>query len=329
MDHYKHITIDERETIFLMRNHGNSLREIASHIKKSYSTISRELSRNSTGKSYSPSKAQEKYKQRKGNCGRVSLLSNPQVFEVVREHFCEDLWSPEKISNRLAVEKYPVQISTTTIYRGIFNGLFDNLFKSGSSSAVRHLRHHGKSRHNKAYQEKRGKIPIPNKIHDRPREADNRVEIGHWEGDTVLGKSGKACVVTLVDRKSRYLLIGKAAKRISEAVTDTLSDLMKLWPGRSLTITPDRGKESAKVQCLTDKFGTPFYFPDPHSPWQRGTNENTNGLLREYLPKGTDLDSITDRRIQAYAEQMNNRPRKCLGWKTPYEIFFNVVLHLI
>lgn len=100
---------------------------------------------------------------------------------------------------------------------------------------------HGKSRHNKAYQEKRGKIPIPNKIHDRPREADNRVEIGHWEGDTVLGKSGKACVVTLVDRKSRYLLIGKAAKRTSEAVTDTLSDLMKLWPGRSLTITPDRG----------------------------------------------------------------------------------------
>ncbi|MCP9354032.1 helix-turn-helix domain-containing protein, partial [Lentilactobacillus hilgardii] len=92
MDHYKHITIDERETIFLMRNHGNSLREIASHIKKSYSTVSRELSRNSTGKSYSPSKAQEKYKQRKGNCGRVSLLSNPQVFEVVREHFCEDLW---------------------------------------------------------------------------------------------------------------------------------------------------------------------------------------------------------------------------------------------
>ncbi|GAY74419.1 mobile element protein [Lentilactobacillus kosonis] len=108
-----------------------------------------------------------------------------------------------------------------------------------------------------------------------------------------------------------------------------MSDLMKLWPGRSLTITPDRGKEFAKVQCLTDKFGTPFYFPDPHSPWQRGTNENTNGLLREYLPKGTDLDSITDRRIQAYAEQMNNRPRKCLGWKTPYEIFFNVVLHLI
>lgn len=204
-----------------------------------------------------------------------------------------------------------------------------HLFKSGSSSAVRHLRHHGKSRHNKAYQEKRGKIPIPNKIHDSPREADNRVEIGHWEGDTVLGKSGKACVVTLVDRKSRYLLIGKAAKRTSEAVTDTLSDLMKLWPGRSLTITPDRGKEFAKVQCLTDKFGTPFYFPDPHSPWQRGTNENTNGLLREYLPKGTDLDSITDRRIQAYAEQMNNRPRKCLGWKTPYEIFFNVVLHLI
>lgn len=329
MNHYQHITIDERETIFLMRSHGNSLREIAKNIQKSCSTVYRELKRNSDGGRYSPSKAQAKYQQRKRNCGRSSLLSVSQVFEVVREHFYEDWWSPEEISNRLAVEKHAVQISTATIYLGILKGLFDNLFKSGSSSAVRHLRHRGKSRHNKTYQEKRGKILIPSKIHDRPREADNRLEIGHWDGDTVLGKSGKACVVTLVDRKSRYLLIGKAAKRTSSAVTNTLSQLMRLWPGRSLTITPDRGKEFAKVQCLTEELGTPFYFPDPHSSWQRGTNENTNGLLREYLPKGTDIDSITDKQIQAYAEQMNNRPRKCLGWRTPFEIFFNVVLHLI
>nr|WP_243875348.1 IS30 family transposase [Lactiplantibacillus plantarum] len=242
MNHYQHLTIDQRETIFLMKNHGNSLREIASCIKKSGSTICRELNRNSDHDHYSPSKAQTKYQRRKSNCGRTSLLSQPQVFEVVIEHFCEDLWSPEEIANRLAVEKHAVQISTTTIYRGIFKGLFDYLFKSGSPSAVRHLRHHGKFRHNKTYQEKRGKIPIPNKIHDRPREADNRLEIGHWEGDTVLGKSGRACVVTLVDRKSRYLLIGKASQRTAGAVTDTLSHLMKLWSGRSLTITPDRGK---------------------------------------------------------------------------------------
>lgn len=258
MNHYKHITIDERETIFLMRSHGNSLREIATNIQKSCSTVSRELNRNLDGSNYSPSKAQAKYQQRKGNCGRPSLLGQPQVFEVVREHFCEDLWSPEEIANRLAVEKHAVQISTTTIYRGIFKGLFDHLFKSGSPSAVRHLRHRGKSRHNKAYQEKRGKIPIPNKIHDRPREADNRLEIGHWEGDTVLGKSGRACVVTLVDRKSRYLLIGKASQRTAGAVTDTLSHLMKLWPGRSLTITPDRGKEFAKVQCFLKSLARPF-----------------------------------------------------------------------
>ena len=329
MNHYQHLTIDQRETIFLMRSQGNSLREIAKCLQISCSTVCQELNRNSDHDRYSPSKAQTQYQHRKQNCGRTALLSRPKVFEVVREHFCEDLWSPEEIANRLAVEKHAVQISTTTIYRGIFKGLFDNLFKSGSASAVRHLRHHGKPRHNKAYQEKRGKIPLPNKIHDRPREADNRLEIGHWEGDTVLGKSGRACVVTLVDRKSRYLLIGRASKRTSGAVTDTLSHLMKLWPGRSLTITPDRGKEFAKVQCLTEKFGTPFYFPDPHSPWQRGTNENTNGLLREYLPKGTDIDSVTDSQIQAYAEQLNNRPRKCLGWKTPSEVFFNVVLHLI
>ena len=298
MNHYKHLTIAERETIFLMRSQGSSLREIAGAIRRNCSSVSRELRRNSRKDGYFPSSAQKQYLERKSHGGRKALLDDPQLFEMVREHFCKDLWSPEEISNRLIAEGDAMRISTSTIYRGILSSRFDNLFGRGSSSAVRHLRHRGKSRHTKSYQERRGKIPIPNKIHDRPSAADNRLEIGHWEGDTVLGKSGKACVVTLVDRRSRYLLIGKAAKRAAGEVKDTLDSLMKLWPGRMLNMTLDRGKEFAQVQCLNDQFGTAFFFPDPHAPWQRGTNENTNGLLQEYLPKGSDIDSVSDRQIK-------------------------------
>ena len=112
-------------------------------------------------------------------------------------------------------------------------------------------------------------------------------------------------------------------------MTKGLNHAIQQWPGLILSITPDRGKEFANVQSITEEKAIPFYFPDPHSPWQRGTNENTNGLLREYMPKGVDISTINDKEIQGYTTKLNKRPRKCLGWKTPYESFFNVALHLI
>ncbi|WP_349630350.1 IS30 family transposase [Lentilactobacillus sp. Marseille-Q4993] len=179
MSHYKHLTIEERETIFLMNHRGYSLHLIANTIDRSPATISRELRRNTTNKRYSPSRAQSKYQLRKRKCGRKRLIDNPKVFETIRELFCEDQWSPEQISNRLKIENHKVQLSSNTIYRAVYSGKLDGHFKLGSKAAIRHLRHHGKSRHTKDYQKKRGKIRITNRIYDRPSEADNRIQRGH------------------------------------------------------------------------------------------------------------------------------------------------------
>ena len=148
-----------------------------------------------------------------------------------------------------------------------------------------------------------------------------------WEGDTVAGVKGKACLVTLVDRKSRYLVGGKADAKKADAVNAVMIQALQNEPLRS--ITPDRGKEFAKHAEVTAALDqVQFYFPLPHHPWERGTNENTNGLLREYFPKGKDLSDIPDSYIQKKFDELNKRPRKCLGYRTPFEVYHSKVLHL-
>lgn len=153
--------------------------------------------------------------------------------------------------------------------------------------------------------------------------------IGHWEADTVVGKPGSACIVTITDRCSRYLLAGKVPRRFSTLVADKIVSLLSPLPKKKRkTITPDRGKEFSKHREVTQALCLPFYFPDPHAPWQRGTNENINGLIREYLPKSFDMAFSSDEEISRFIDKLNRRPRKCLDWKTPYEVFFNRLLHL-
>ena len=202
-----------------------------------------------------------------------------------------------------------------------------NAPKASTASVIKKLRHRGKRRKKRSIEEKRGKIQISHDITERPSGAENRSEIGHWEADTVVGKQGKACLVTLVDRKSRYLMCGKADKKNAQAVSRTMIDL--LLGAKALSVTPDRGKEFARHADVTEYLdGLPFYFPQPHQPWQRGSNENTNGLLREYFPKGKDITEIPDDYIQRKVAMMNLRPRKCLNYRTPYEVHFEKVLHL-
>lgn len=280
MSHYNHLTILERENIFLFFNQGKSIRSIASLMKRSPSTISRELKRNTKNTTYSPVLAQTIYSYRKQNCGRKLLLSNNRVWTIVRRLFVEEQWSPEEISHRLKSERTGIAISYTTIYRGIYNGLFETEpLSHGNRGLVRSLRRRGKTRHAKHHVERRGKIE----------------------------------------------------KKLSLFVKDTFIELFSsIHPSRVKSITPDRGKEFSKHSEITKALnGVPFYFPDPHAPWQRGTNENTNGLLREYLPKNKEMDSVTDEAIDQYILKLNLRPRKYLHWKTPYEIFFGVTLHLI
>lgn len=330
MSHYKHLTLIEREKIMFFSAKGYSITAISKELNRNKSTISRELKRNSSSGIYIPCKAQLKYHERRRSCKPKKRLDNPLVWKFVRDKFLEHQWSPEQIAGRLRYENSNIHISYSTIYRGIYAGCFDTPEQRkshGHRGAIRKLRHHGKTRHSRDHQETRGKIRISNSISDRPNAAELRSRLGDWEADTVMGKTGMACLVTLVDRKSRFLLMQKATKKTSVYVTPVIIDLLKNQPLE--TITPDRGKEFSKHADITNTLNNvQFYFPLPHHPWQRGSNENTNGLLREYFPKGQDITVTSEEYIQAVALELNCRPRKCLGYLTPFEVFYSTVLHL-
>lgn len=317
-----------------MHTEGKSLRAIATGIRRSVSTVSREIKRNRlSDQSYSAIAAQGEYRKRRRKCRRHKLLSNVKLKEAVAHLFLDRQWSPEQISNRLLYENSMLRISCSTIYRAIYAGLFDTPEQrrsEGNRGAIRKLRHRGKTRRRAETVETRGKIVIGNRIQERPKEADSRQVIGHWEADTLAGKTGSACLVTITDRCSCYLLAGKVTKRYSASVADEMIKLLSALPKKKLkSITPDRRKEFSRHSIVTRAMnGLQFYFPDPHAPWQRGTNENTNGLLREYLPKSFDIALSSENDIAGFVDKLNFRPRKCLGWKTPYEVFFNHVLHL-
>lgn len=334
MSQYHHLSITEREKILVLRIGGKKLHEIAREMGRSVSTISRELKRNTLSKQgYSAVEAEKAYHKRRKNCKRQKLLSNKELYRLVKRLFLEQQWSPEQIAQRLAYEESEYRISYTTIYRGIYAGLFDTIQQRrsyGNRGAIRKLRHHGKPRRRKGTTETRGKIVISHHIQERPQEAESRQVIGHFEADTVAGKKGSACLVTMADRCSRYLLAGRVPKKKASWVANKMITLLAPLPKeKRKTITPDRGKEFAAHASVTKELDEiPFYFPDPHAPWQRGTNENTNGLLREYLPKSFDMALLSDDDIHAFIQKLNLRPRKCLGWKTPYEVFFNCLLHL-
>lgn len=328
MSHYEHLSTFDREKIDEGLCLRKSLRSIAKEIGRAPSTISRERKRNQeTTDHYSGVWATDCYKQRRLRCRKHKKFEDSTLKAKVQK-LLRKRWSPEEIENRMKLEKSVEQISGATIYRSIRAGDLDGGLKM---KAVKYLRHHGKKRRKKGAIENRGKFKISHTIWERPEEATNRVIPGHWEGDTVIGKQGSACLVTLVDRCAKLLLIGKVPKRRSELVKDKivamLSPLRKQYV-RSMTL--DRGKEFAQhtdISAALEKL--PIYFCDPHSPWQRGTNENTNGLLRQYLPKGFDIAKCSEERIERIMMQLNTRPRKCLGWRTPLEAFSGNVLHLI
>lgn len=331
MSHYHHLSINEREKILVLYTEKKNLHAISKEIGRSVSTVSRELKRNdSQNQTYSAVEAQKAYQNRRIRCRRPKLLSNIKLKDIVVRLFLEYQWSPEQIANRLVYEVSAFRISYSTIYRAIYAGMLDaRRLSHGSRGVIRKLRHRGKTRRRKSSVETRGKIVISNRIQERPKEADNRQVIGHWEADTVAGKTGSACLITITDRCSRYLLAGKVAKKYSSLVADKMIALLSTLPKRKRrTITPDRGKEFSNHIRVTESLNLPFYFLDPHAPWQRGTNENTNGLLREYLPKSFDIALSSEEDIAELIQKLNHRPRKCLAWKTPYEVFFNQALHL-
>ncbi len=301
---------------------GKKQAEIARLLGRSRSTISREIHRNKA--KYRPHKkpsnkywynhwrAQNLYTTRRRDHRRTALKPGTDIWNYIVEHL-NLYWSPEEIANRW-VKDHPGRGKpcVSTIYRYIKLGLFPKI------KAKAHLRRRGKR--NQTRNANYNTIQPDRIIPEWPEVIRSRLRLGDWEGDTVYGGVGKGLLVTLVDRKSRYLRMGLLKNRKAE---ETRKLIEKLLAGITVnSVSLDNGSEFSDFHELEKSLHTLVYFAEPHKPWQRGTNENTNDLVRFFFPKGFDFRTVTDEDIQLVETLINNRPRKCLNWKTPYEVFY-------
>ncbi len=322
MSSYHHFTTNERESLLVLIKIGKKNCEIAKILGKSESSISREIRRNCEQREeYSAVEATANYHTRRKRSVRPCILALPGVADKV-SYYLSLTWSPEQISNRLRYEGNELYLCPKTIYRGLENGLLPaNLCKVLRYKGKHHCGGRGKS--------KCGHLDIEYTIHDRPKRVEERNRIGDWEGDTVRGFKNSGCVGTQVERMSRYAILCKLPDRTAAAYTVSMIEQFEQLPKcKRRTITVDHGKEFANHREIYAKLGCKVYFADPHAPWQRGTNENFNGLLRQFLPKRTSFANLTQENLDHFATLLNQRPRKCLGWKCPEEVFFRKSLHL-
>jgi len=316
---YKHLNIDERESILKMRSEQKNLTHIAESIGRNTGTISRELSRNlsSTGE-YKPHLAQRYYSKRRDASKEPYRLEKDRKLRRYIRKKLKQYWSPEQIVGVLRRNR-KIDVSLVTIYSWIKRD------KGEGGKLYKFLRQgHRKRRKKRGSLNNQGQIPDRRPIGERPKAVGNREELGHWEGDTVVGKSHGSFVATHVERKSRYLLVGRTDDKSADSMNATTQQLFRKIPrAKRKTMTFDNGKEFAGFKEMEKSVGFRCYFADPYSSWQRGTNENTNGLLRQFFPKGTDFNEISEEEIDKAAALLNNRPRKCLNYRTPHELLWS------
>lgn len=318
----KHLTLEEREEIRVALSAKMSLRAIASMLNRSPSTISREVARNRGRRYYKAVDADNRAK-RMAKRPKLGVLERyPELRRIIMSKL-ELKWSPEQISGWLSVEfsrRRYMQVSHETIYKSLYVRAKSIIHHS----FTQHLRRSKPMRHSR-YHRRSGDRSFTNivngvSIHERSKNIDNRKSVGHWEGDLVSG-SKNTHIATLVDRKSRFTIILKLAGKDAESVNNALLSAFKQMPEQyRKSLTWDRGMELAKHAELTKEIGIPVYFCDPQCPWQRGTNENTNSLIRQYFPRKTDLSPHSQGKLNIVATQLNERPRKTLKFKTPSHI---------
>ena len=315
MKKYTQVTDEERAVIGTMLCHRRSLREIAGLLARAPSTISREIRRNQYPNRgcYLSLHAGSMARGRRRRSRQGTTYTTPQWKRV--EELLKLDYSPEQISGTL-LRNREFRISHETIYRYL---LAD---KKGGGELYEWLRCRGRKQRRKRYgaYDSRGRLAGKRPLAERPDGATNRSRIGHWEIDTVMGKN-RACILTIVDRKTGYVLIGKLAARTIQQTNRRLRKLAERHPEKFRTITADNGCEFHGYEQVEQTHGFKFYFAPPHHSWERGTNENTNGLIRQYLPKGKCLDSLTQAQCDRIAEKLNTRPRKRYGYRTPGELF--------
>lgn len=315
------LTVSEREEISRGIAAGESVRQIARTVGKAASTISREIKKNKGPQSYRAVDAQDRAIRQTRRPQRLKLQKNPVLRNYVSARL-ERYWSPEQIAGRLRLD-YPANTRMHVSHEAVYRAVYLNASRKILPHGIHHcLRRHRPIRHGRHYSTRgqwRSQIKQATPIGQRPDAAETREELGHWEGDLVLG-SRTTQVATLVDRASRRVHLLQLADRTAKCVRTQLTDYLRQRPEITMkSLTWDRGMELAEHQDISRDTHIEIFFADPRSPWQRGTNENTNGLVRQYLPKKTTMAEHTQADLDDIAEQLNTRPRKTLGYRTPLE----------
>ena len=319
---YTHFTLDERKYLQKLLSEGLSIRKISEILERAPSSVSREIRRNRA--KYKPHhkpdnkywynhwRANNLYILRRRNQDRAALKPGTEEWDYIISGL-EHYWSPAAIAGRWHLE-HPDRktLCVSTIYRYIKQGKFPRI------TAKSHLRRRGK--HMLPRSSCYNSIQPDRIIPQWPDTIRSRTRIGDWEGDTVYGAVGKGLLVTLVDRKSKLLRMGLLVKRSAEETRLVIEKRLKGLPVKSISL--DNGSEFSEFRKLEQDLSTLVYFAEPHKPWQRGTNENTNDIVRFFFPKGFDFRMVSDYEVSLIENLLNNRPRKCLNWKTPFEVFF-------
>lgn len=310
---YTQLTQEERYQIYILKKAGNEQAEIAALLGRNKSTISRELKRNTGLKGYRPRQAHERALKRRAEkmASRIGAQAWQQVEDLIRQE-----WSPEQVTGRVAKEQ-GVSISHEWIYQYVCADKRSggDLFRFLRCQKVRRKRYGAYSR--------RGIIPNQVSIDKRPAIVDAKRRFGDWEGDTVIGKGHRGALVTLVERKAQYTVIKAVRHKTADKVRKAVNEGLTPYKSRVHTITYDNGREFTDHEGMADDLDTRIYFAHPYASWERGLNENTNGLIRQYFPKSRDLTTVTKEELEHAMDRLNHRPRKSLGFRTPYEVFFN------
>ncbi|MFC4161880.1 IS30 family transposase [Chitinimonas lacunae] len=318
-NHYSHLVAAERNQLQKSLLTGESLRTIARRMNRSVSTLSRELKRNAPAAEYDAVRAGQLAHRRRRR-GAVKLKQASSLMNKVIDKLRQG-WSPEQIAGRLP-SMYPTDLTMRVCHETIYRTLYAIPRGELRKELILLLRKSHKSRLPRTRGTDRRSLIDMISIHDRPEEVLSRAIPGHWEGDLIKGAYNRSAVGTLVERTSRYVLLAKMTDATADAALEAFTRRLRHVPvSVRKTLTYDQGKEMAHHAELARRLKIQVYFADPHSPWQRPSNENMNGFIREYLPKGIDLSVFSQTYLNDIARSLNTRPRKCLGFRTPEEVF--------
>ncbi|SNT70455.1 IS30 family transposase [Psychrobacter sp. LV10R520-6] len=305
---YTHLSLGERYQIYALKGANHRIKFIAGKLNRSPSTISREIRRNRSLRGYRAKHAHTEAKARHAN-NAFTIVSSVWDWVVAKLKL---QWSPEQIAGVHG------GISHMSIYRYLWTD------KKQGGGLWQHLRRKAKPYRQRLTAETRGRINDRVSIHERPQMVEDRSRIGDWEADTIIGQNHKQAIVTLVERKTGLVKMKRVTKKSAHLVADAMVNLLTPVRLQVKTITSDNGKEFAEHKTVKQRLYSKFYFADAYASWQRETNENTNGLIREYLPKGCDFRQVSDDEVQAIEDRINNRPRKRLGFRTPNQVFYSI-----